>query len=325
MPPPFPRGRPVPNSPGVLIGPFLHYLLSECQLSAHTLAAYRSDLMKFRAWYESSGLGGVDRLTVKGLVGYVDYLLGRGYASSTVGRHLASLSTFFRYLVVEGKVAENLARLLSAPAVWDRLPDVLGPETVAKLLESPSPETALGARDRAILETLYATGFRASEAVGLRLRDLDLTALTIRCIGKGDKQRVVPLGSRARDALIHYLASARPRLGSRQLEPEAVFLSRRGRALSRLALWRIVKQHAATIGVSAKVSPHTLRHCFATHLLAGGADIRVVQELLGHASIGTTQIYTRVEVSRLIETHQRFHPRGAAARSKRDQGLEDLP
>ena len=304
-----PRREPPNRSGAIALGPFLHYLMSECGCSPNTLAAYRSDLMKFKGWHERMGAPPLGLLGLPALSGYLDDLAARELSASTIGRHLASLSTYFRYLVAEEKLSENVAKLLEAPAVWDRLPRVLGPAAVGRLLEAPSSETAVGLRDRAALETLYATGCRASEVVGLRLRDLDLDSGTLRCIGKGDKQRIVPIGSRARSALQTYLETARPRLSRPGSEVESVFLSRRGRPLSRLGLWRVVTQTARAIGEGPGISPHTLRHSFATHMLAGGADVRVVQELLGHASIGTTQIYTRVEVSRLIEIHGRFHPR----------------
>jgi integrase/recombinase XerD len=250
-------------------------------------------------------------LRIGTLSGYVDELSRRGLAPSSICRHLASLSTFFRFLVFERQLTDNVAKLLAAPAVWDRLPTVLGPAAVDRLLEAPSAETRLGRRDRAALETLYATGCRASEVVGLRPTDLDLAGGLARCVGKGNKERCVPLGSRAVAALSSYLASDRPLLTARRPDTASVLVSRTGRPLSRIGLWRIVKQHATAAGLQVEVSPHTLRHSFATHLLAGGADLRAVQEMLGHSSIATTQIYTRVELSRLREVHTRFHPRSA--------------
>jgi integrase/recombinase XerD len=297
------------------LGPFLHYLMAECGVSPHTLAAYRADLARFVRWRKTSAPGPLDRIGIATLGGYVDSLGRSGLAPSSVARHLASLSTYFRFLVFEGRMKENIAKLLVAPKLWDRLPTVLGPSAVDRLLAAPSGDTCLGRRDRAILETLYATGCRASEVVGLRLHDLDLTTGAARCVGKGNKQRVVPLGSRSRAALATYLADARPALVANRSGVAEVFVSRTGRPLSRLGLWRLVKRHAQAAGVSAGVSPHTLRHSFATHMLAGGADLRVVQEILGHASIGTTQIYTRVEISRLKQVHRDFHPRAAGRRA----------
>jgi integrase/recombinase XerD len=291
------------------LGPFLHYLMAECGVSSHTLAAYRSDIAKFIRWRAEHAPGPIARLDVPRLAGYVDYLGRLGLSPTSVGRHLASLSTFFRFLIVEGTLTENTAKLLTAPAVWDRLPTVLSPAAVDRLLAAPTVETRLGRRDRAALETLYATGCRASEVANLRPADLDLTSGAARCVGKGDKERVVPLGSRACEALRCYLRDDRPALVARRPETAAVFVSRQGRPMTRVGLWRLVKVHARAAGLTAKVSPHTLRHSFATHVLAGGADLRAVQEMLGHASIATTQIYTRVELSRLREVHARFHPR----------------
>ena len=291
------------------VGPFLHYLMAECGVSPHTLAAYRSDLMRFVRWRKAMAPGPLASLDVATLVGYVESLQELGLAPSSICRHLASLSTFFRFLVFEGRLADNVAKLLTAPAVWDRLPTVLSPAAVDRLLGSPDTLTRLGRRDRAVLETLYATGCRASEVAGLRPVDLDLKAGLLRCVGKGNKERQVPLGSRAIAALEDYLRRDRPALVARKPGTTTVFVSKSGRPLSRTALWSIVKRSARQAGLPSVVSPHTLRHSFATHLLAGGADLRVVQEMLGHASIATTQIYTRVELSRLRAVHAQFHPR----------------
>ncbi|APW60907.1 site-specific tyrosine recombinase [Paludisphaera borealis] len=291
------------------VGPFLHYLMAECGSSPHTLAAYRSDLMRFLGWRKTHAPGPLGDIQIGVLSGFVDELVSSGLAPSSVARHLASLSTFFRYLVLEGKLTDNTAKLLVAPALWDRLPVVLGPTAVERLLSAPSESTRLGRRDRAALETLYATGCRASEVVGLRPGDVDLRGGLARCVGKGNKERWVPIGSRAQQALATYLQSDRPAMIARHPDTSTVFVTRGGRPLSRIGLWRIVKQHALAAGLHGDVSPHTLRHSFATHLLAGGADLRAVQEMLGHTSIATTQIYTRVELSRLREVHARFHPR----------------
>lgn len=306
------------------VGGFLYYLMAECGVSPHTLAAYRCDLMKFLRWRQDEAQGPIGELGIAGLSKYVDYLGRRELAPSSVARHLASLSTFFRYLVMEGQVTENLASLLGSPALWDRLPMVLSPAQVSQLIESPRTDTRLGRRDRAALETLYATGCRASEVAGLKPGDLDLERGTVRCIGKGDKQRLVPLGARARAAIKDYLQLDRLALQSHGGGgvPE-MFLTSRGKVLSRVALWRIVKKHARAAGLPDSISPHTLRHSFATHLLAGGADLRAVQEMLGHASIATTQIYTRVEMSRLLEVHHLFHPRGGTSTSRTTSGSLD--
>jgi integrase/recombinase XerD len=294
------------------IGPFLHYLMAECGLSPNTLAAYRSDIVRFSRWRKKYAPGPIGKLDIGTLTGYVDHLGQSDLAPSSIGRNLAALSTFFRYLVYDGKLSDNVAKLLIAPTVWDRLPTVLGPAAVERLLNAPDTEQTMGRRDRAALETLYATGCRASEVAGLRVGDLDLAGGSARCIGKGDKERVVPLGSRAREALKEYLSRDRDRLLAGRVGVANVFVTKRGRPLTRVGLWTIVKTHARVVDLPESVSPHTLRHSFATHLLAGGADLRVVQEMLGHASIATTQIYTRVELSRLREVHAKFHPRSSS-------------
>jgi len=295
------------------IGPFLHYLMAECGLSPNTLAAYRSDIVRFSRWRKRDAPGPLVDLDIKTLTGYVDFLARSGLAPNSIGRNLAALSTFYRFLIYDGRLSENVAKLLVVPAIWDRLPTVLGPLAVDRLLGTPDRETTVGRRDRAALETLYATGCRASEVVGLRPGDLDLGGGSARCIGKGDKERIVPLGARAREALLEYLKRDRAVLLAGRVGVEAIFVTRRGRPMSRVGLWAIVKQHSRAAGLPEAVSPHTLRHSFATHLLAGGADLRVVQEMLGHASIATTQIYTRVELSRLREVHAKFHPRSQGA------------
>lgn len=283
--------------------------MAECGLAANSLAAYRADVVRFSKWRQQHAPGPLREIRIGQLAGYVDDLAAAGLADSSIGRHLASLSTFFRYLIFDGRADENVARLLVAPMIWDRLPTVLGPAAVDRLLAAPSAETALGRRDHAALETLYATGCRASEVCDLRPGDLDFAAGTARCVGKGDKERLVPLGDRARVALAGYLARDRPALAACRPEVRTVFVTRTGRPLSRVDLWRIVRGHAAAAGLPEGVGPHSLRHSFATHLLAGGADLRAVQVMLGHASIAATQIYTRVELSRLREVHAKFHPR----------------
>jgi integrase/recombinase XerD len=304
---PNPTFRPDPERHPV--GPFLHYLMAECGFSAHTSAAYRSDLMRFLRWRKAHAPGSLNRLEAATLSGYVGALADAGLAPKSICRHMASLSAFFRFLVAEQKLSDNVIKLLAAPAVWDRLPTVLGPASVVRLLDAPTANSPLGRRDRAALEILYATGCRASEVVSLRPSDLDLVAGLARCVGKGNKERLVPLGRRAVAAVSEYAGRDRPRLIARHPETATLLVSKSGLPLSRIGLWRIVKLHAVAAGLSGNVSPHTLRHSFATHLLAGGADLRVVQEMLGHASIATTQIYTRVELSRLREVHARYHPR----------------
>ncbi len=289
---------------------FRGYLQSERGMAANTLLAYGRDLEHFARWFLESGQEDHLRLTVKDLSGYLSFLREAKLAPPSVARHLVALKMFYRFLRLENRVEQSAVDLLSSPALWRRIPNVLNPDSVSRLLSAPSEEDRFCLRDRAILETLYATGARASEVAGLKLQDLYLDHGFCKCLGKGSKQRVVPLGRPAREALTEYLGQLRPKLAEESADASTVFLSRRGQPLSREMVWMLVKKYVRRAGITTKVSPHTLRHSFATHLLEGGADLRTVQELLGHANIRTTQHYTHVDRKRLMAVHRRFHPRG---------------
>lgn len=299
----------VSPGPAVHLPAFLNYLESECGMARNSIAAYRTDLKQFFLWFQKHGTGSVFKVDLALLTRYLDHLHRRELAPSSVGRHLVSLKMFFRYLVLDGVLAESAVELLSSPKLWQHLPKVLSPETVERILAAPVPDDRYPLRDRAVMCFLYATGCRASEAASVRLHDLQLEEGFCRCIGKGNKERMVSLNPVAKAAIEAYLAHERPRL-VRRTDSDRLFLSRRGTPLSRIMIWNLVKKYAARAGSSAGVSPHTLRHTFATHMLAGGAEIRALQELLGHASVQTTQIYTHVEHSRLKSIHKRCHPRG---------------
>ena len=286
---------------------FVEYLASECRLATNTVAAYRRDLTRFHEWL---GPRHVKELAIRELAGYVSFLRSRELAPASIARHLASLKVFFRYLQLEGAIEDNIAELLGSQKLWDRVPEVLSPDEVDRLLTTPRSSEPLWRRDRALLELLYATGCRASELSNLRVRDVHLSQRYCLCRGKGDKERVVPLGRRAIESIGAYLEAERPKLARGQdEEPPWLLLSRRGMRLRRERIWETLKKYALESGASTSISPHTLRHSFATHLLAGGADLRMVQEMLGHASIATTQIYTHVDHSRLKRVHQQYHPR----------------
>ncbi len=289
---------------------FRHYIQSERGLASNTLLAYGRDLDRFAQWIAGDGLAAYLTPTLRDLSHYLEYLRAEGLAPPSVARHLVALKMFYRFLRLEERTTENTVELLNSPALWERIPHVLSPDGVNKLLAAPQPLDRYYLRDRAILETLYATGSRASEVVGLKREDLYLDAAFCKCFGKGNKQRIVPLGRPAINALRDYLEKLRPRLTRTAADAPWVFVSRGGRALSREMLWMLVKKYARRAGLNGKISPHTLRHSFATHLLAGGADLRTVQELLGHASIQTTQQYTHVDRERLRAIHRKFHPRG---------------
>ena len=290
------------------VQPWLDYLRTECHLSENTVAAYHRDTRRFLRWLGRQGLKG---LTIKQLADYVSWLHGQKLAPASIARHVVSLKMFFRFLQLEGVMSENLAELLGSQKLWQRVPEVLSAKAVADLLECPKRSDPHWRRDRAMLELLYATGCRASEMSNLKTADLHLDESYCRCTGKGDKQRLVPLGRRAIEAVNTYLEHERPRLAAGATSPPPwLLLSQRGRILRRERMWELVKKYSTRLGYADAVSPHTLRHSFATHLLAGGADLRQVQEMLGHASIATTQRYTHVDSSRLKRIHQEFHPRG---------------
>ncbi len=292
------------------IGAFRHYLQAERGMAANTVLAYGRDLDRFGLWVANGGLTDYLRPTVRDLSHYLGHLRSEGLAPPSVARHLVALKMFYRFLRLEERADQGAVELLSSPALWERIPQVLSPESVEKLLAAPGPADRFFLRDRALLETLYATGSRASEVVSLKLVDLYLDSAFCKCLGKGNKQRVVPLGRPALAALRAYLGEQRGELVRAAPEAPWVFVSRGGKALTREMLWILVKKYVRRAGLNTKVSPHTLRHSFATHLLAGGADLRTVQELLGHANIRTTQHYTHVDRARLLAIHRRFHPRG---------------
>jgi integrase/recombinase XerD len=286
---------------------FLDYLRTECHLAENTVAAYQRDLRRFDQW---RGGRGPASLSIRDLSDFVGWLGDQNLAPASIARAIVAVRMFFRYLQLEGVLQENLAELLGSQKLWERVPEVLSPQLVEQFLEAPKAYDTYCRRDRALLELLYATGCRASEVSHLRLADVHLDDGFCKCHGKGNKQRIAPLGGAAIDAIRTYLETLRPALAaSAPRPPEWLILSRRGRRLRREAIWELVKKYAARVGAPGTISPHTLRHSFATHLLAGGADLRQVQEMLGHASIATTQIYTHVDRSRLKKVHQQFHPR----------------
>lgn len=297
-----------PSSSGRWPEAFVEYLAGECRLAANTVAAYRRDIRRFHQWLEGRS---IPRLTIADLSDFVAWLHSLRLAPSTIARHIVALRMYFRYLQLEGILRDNLAEVLGSQTLWDRIPNVLSPSMVTRLLTAPNFEDAFPCRDRALLELLYATGCRASELSHLTTEDTHLEERFCKCLGKGGKQRLVPLGESAVEVIQRYGKRERPKLAARApATPSWLLLSRRGRRLRREAIWELVKKYAARVGIPPTVSPHTLRHSFATHVLAGGADLRQVQELLGHASIATTQIYTHVDLTRLKKVHQQFHPRG---------------
>jgi integrase/recombinase XerD len=286
---------------------FARYLRSECHLAENTVLAYDRDLARFLTWLAGRRIEG---LTISELADYPAWLSRQELAPASISRHVVSLKVFFRYLQLEGALNDNQAELLGTQKLWQRVPAVLSPSEIDALLAAPKPPRPWWRRDRAMLELLYATGCRVSELSMMRPRDLHLIEQHCLCHGKGDKQRVVPLGRKAIAAVIAYTQHERPKLAERSRGAAAfLLLSSRGARLRRERIWELLKLYARQCGCSAELSPHSLRHSFATHLLAGGADLRQVQEMLGHASIATTQVYTHVDHSRLKKVHAAFHPR----------------
>lgn len=284
---------------------FLAYLRAECGLAGNTLSAYRRDVSKFLAFLGQSPPDEVDAARVE------KFLLEekhRGLKPSSIARALASIRMFYRFLASEGLASDAFTAQLESPRVWKRLPNFLTVAEVTKLLKSPKGRAPLVVRDRAMLEMFYAAGARVAEVARVKTSDVKLDLGLVLLFGKGSKERVVPLGRPAVAAITKYLESARPELAGPRSD-DTLFLGIRGEPLSRIHIWRLVKKYALLAGINKNVHPHTLRHSFATHLLEGGADLRTVQEMLGHASISTTQIYTHVDRNRLKSVHHRFHPR----------------
>lgn len=300
---------------------FINYLRVECGLLPATIEAYGRDLEQLMLDMQARGTDDPARIAPEALIAHIRTLSGeRGYNASTVSRHIATIKVFCRWLLATGRAQDNPADHLDQPTKWKRLPGVLTPSQVRKLLGAPQPpEQPSGApplwmRDRAILELMYASGLRASEVGQIGLIDILEKIGVVRVLGKGDKQRLVPMGTPAQRALKQYIDECRPMLITAERAAEKrdrgkLFLSRTGRPLERVRVWQIVKHWAKQAGLP-KTYPHMLRHSFATHLLAGGADLRIVQELLGHSDITTTQIYTHVDRSQLHKTVRTLHPRG---------------
>lgn len=288
---------------------FLNYLLVEKGLSGATLDAYSRDLLRYTAFLERSGrstAGGEDGpLILKHLID----LRNAGLGARSRARHLVAVRGFYRFLAQEKLIPADPARVIDLPKTSLKLPDVLSVEEVRRLLNAPDSARPQGIRDAAMLEVLYAAGLRVSELVGLKLPDVHLDAGFVRVMGKGSKERVVPIGQYAREKTLFYLGNARSRLLANRPSPY-LFIARAGRPITRQGFWKLLRRYAEAAGLVKRVTPHSLRHSFASHLLEGGADLRAVQVMLGHADIATTQIYTHVANERLREVHRRFHPRG---------------
>jgi integrase/recombinase XerD len=290
------------------VEPFLDHLRFERNLSERTLEAYRHDVVRMAAFARMLGRGRVTEITTADLRRFVLHLKDLGLSATSIARNLAAIRTYFRFLLSESQVTADPSDRIETPKSWRTLPEVLTVHEIDALLNAPDLGHPLAWRDRAMLEFAYASGVRVSELIGLRIRDLHLEEEFATVFGKGAKQRLVPVGRRAIGALAIYLRETRPRLEKGKGEGR-VFLNARGGPLTRMGVWKILREHVSAAGIEKRVTPHTLRHSFATHLLEGGADLAAVQEMLGHADISTTQLYTHVDRTYLAQVHRQFHPR----------------
>lgn len=287
---------------------FRDYLQFERGVSPRTLDAYGRDLQRLVEFAKRHGVDDVAHLGSSHLRDFVYELKDQGLQATSIRRTLSAIRTYFAFLVAEKHVTIDPTERVEMPKTWRRLPGVLSREDVVKILEAPQISERLYWRDKALLEFAYASGVRVSELASLKIRDLDLNEGVALVFGKGSKERMVPIGRSAQRALDIYIRELRPNLARREAEG-VVFLNAQGRPLTRMGIWKILRKHVKRAGVKKRVTPHTLRHCFATHLLEGGADLAAVQEMLGHADISTTQIYTHVDREYLRDVHRKYHPR----------------
>jgi len=291
-----------------LLAPFNDFLMLEQGASPRTDEAYGRDLARFAAYAMARGASGPPDVTARLLREYVYHLKDVGLAPASIRRNISALRTYFKFLLGEGHVTHDPSERLESPKRWRTLPDVLSVAEVEKLLASPALDDPLVFRDRALLELAYGAGLRVSEWISIGVRDVMFDEGLVRVFGKGSKERLVPIGRRAIGALASYVRELRPRLEHGEGRG-ALFLNARGQPLTRMGAWKILRKYVERAGIDKHVSPHTLRHSFATHLLEGGADLRAVQEMLGHADISTTQIYTHVDREYLRSVHRQYHPR----------------
>jgi len=287
---------------------FLNYLAVEAGLSENTVLAYGRDLKGFLRYCRSNEIHQLQQVKLALIQNYLRILTKANKSESSIKRCLVAIRMFLRFARLTGLIEDDFVAILESPKVWQRLPVICSKQQVIDLLNTPSPNEPFYLRDKAMLELLYATGVRASEVAGLKTSDLNLDIGYLRCLGKGNRERVVPIGKVAIATTVEYLAELRCKL-AKPFSGDFLLLSRTGRPMSRIEIWRLVKKYAVRAGMPRNLTVHTLRHCFATHLLAGGADLRSVQEMLGHVDIATTQIYTHVDQERLRRIHKKFHPR----------------
>lgn len=290
------------------IDDYIAFIAVEKGLSAKTLEAYSNDLVEFSIYMENIGVNSPEQSKTSHILNWLSYLKKRQITPVTITRKLSSIRGFFKYLLMEGRIEASPTSVIGNPKTARKLPLVLSAKEVEKLLSQPDTTKPTGIRDRTILEVLYSCGLRATEVVSLRLEQIDLDVGFLRIWGKGNKERVIPLGEEASFWLNKYIKEARPKL-LKKANSFYCFVGMRGKPLTRQRLWQIIKKYSVSAGLKDKIYPHCLRHCFATHLLEGGADLRAVQMLLGHSDINTTQIYTHLDTEYLRQIHKKYHPR----------------
>jgi len=288
---------------------FLNYLSVERGLAQNTLLAYRRDLAAYAEHLKKNGVADSAQTRREQITEYIFHQKKSGLSATSICRSLAAIKTYHRFLVREGLAKEDPTALVDTPKIWKRVPDVLSQGEIELILKAAQGKKSQQVRDTAILELFYASGLRVSELVNLRVDNVNFDIGYVRCVGKGSKERIIPVGRTAREAVARYCQEARPKLTKGQMITD-LFLSRLGRRMTRQSIWKLIKFYARKANIKKEIKPHTLRHSFATHLLEHGADLRSVQEMLGHSDISTTQIYTHVDRERLRSIHKQFHPRG---------------
>jgi len=291
-----------------LIDEFLSYLSVERGLSENTLESYGRDLKRFFEYLKTRHIVSVQRVTRQTISSFMFSEKDRGLSANSVSRELACLKTFFKFLVRENKIKEDPTGVIESPKLWKKLPATLDVKEVESLLKTPNLRELMGMRDKACMELMYATGMRVSELINLKMNDLNMDVGFVKCFGKGNKERIVPFGRKARESVVRYLDKARYKFLKKKIS-NFLFLTRLGKPMSRQTFWKTIKKYTRLAGIKKDITPHSLRHSFATHILERGADLRIVQEMLGHADISTTQIYTHISKERLKSIHHKFHPR----------------
>ncbi len=291
-----------------LVDNFLNYLTVERGLSNNTVISYREDLSKYVSFMQKNGVDALSRITKEHITDFMLKEREQGISPNSVARRLAAIRMFHRFLTRERILKSDPSVLIDSPKLWKKVPDTLTVNEVEALISAPNSRNAQGVRDKAIFEVIYATGMRVSEAVNLKKVDVNLDIGFLRCVGKGNKERIIPLGRKAIESVKRYIQDSRPKL-LRGKERDSLFVSRLGEKISRQSLWKLIKKYASAARIKKPIKPHVLRHSFATHLLEHGADLRSVQEMLGHSDISTTQIYTHINKDRLKSIHKQFHPR----------------